>query len=84
LAPILLHAGYNALSLGGMAFAAQIPIPGYNVPGDHVALHVLIPALFTVAVGTWWVLRDARHAEIMIPIPPPEIEEEDDGAGWFG
>lgn len=84
LAPILLHAGYNALSLAGMAFSSQFPIPGYNVPGNHVSLVVLAPALLAAGIGTWLVVRDARQAEIMIPIPPPEEEEEDDEAGWFG
>jgi hypothetical protein len=36
-----------------MAAPLVIAVPGYNAPGTHTPLLVLLPAIVSVAVGAW-------------------------------
>jgi membrane protease YdiL (CAAX protease family) len=83
LAAILLHASYNGVSLAALELAEQIPVAGYNAPGDHTPLTVLLPAAVAVCIALAVVLRGAREAPVALPIPEPSEEEDDAGPGWL-
>lgn len=52
LAPILLQSALRAFGALAVLLHEHLPIPGFNVPGDHTPLGVLLPALACVATGT--------------------------------
>ncbi|MGH0036071.1 MAG: CPBP family intramembrane glutamic endopeptidase [Myxococcota bacterium] len=83
LAPILFHAGYNAVSVAGISLAEQLPIAGFNAPGDHTPLEIWLPCAVAAAFGVVPFWRGARDAP-----PEPalrEIEEPDSGPpDWMG
>jgi len=83
LAPILVHAAYNGVSLVALALTDAIPVAGYNAPGDHTPLPVLLPCAVAVAMALAVVIRAAREAPVALPIPPPGEEADDEGPGWF-
>ena len=57
LASALTHAGLNALGLLGVSFAVALPIAGFNAPGAHIPLGVLVPAAACVAAGLYASIR---------------------------
>jgi len=81
LAPILLSAGINAVGLIALAFDQELPIAGFNAPGSHTGFAVLAVSVTAVAFGLAPVLRGAREAPVVIPIPEPQEERE--GGGGF-
>jgi membrane protease YdiL (CAAX protease family) len=73
LAPILLHVGVNGVGLAAMAAKRVVAVPGYNSPGPHTPLLVLLPALVSVAVGIWLLSK-----EIVPEIPVVRVVDEGD------
>jgi membrane protease YdiL (CAAX protease family) len=71
LAPILLHIGVNGIGVAAMAAPLLIAIPGYNAPGEHTPLSVLLPAIVSVAVGAWLLSK-----EIVPAIPVVRVVDE--------
>jgi len=68
-ASILLHMGVNGLGVLGMALPDLVAIPGYNAPGAHTPLAVLIPGCLAVALGLWLLSRETPE-----PVPPlPDV-----------
>jgi membrane protease YdiL (CAAX protease family) len=83
LATILLHASYNGVSLAALGLAEKIPVAGYNAPGDHTPIAILLPAVVAVTAALAVVVRGAREAPVALPIPEPSEEEDDAGSGWL-
>src|SRR5208337_617504 len=69
LAPILLHIALNASGSLALAFATQVPIPGFNTSGTHTPLQFLLPAAASVALGIALLVRFGGRAR---PLPHPE------------
>ena len=57
LAPILLHIALNASGSLALAFATQVPIPGFNTSGTHTPVQFLLPAAASVAFGIALLVR---------------------------
>lgn len=74
LASIVLHVGVNGLGVLALAAPALIAIPGYNAPGDHTPLWLLLPSVASVVLGT---VLLARETPPPIPDPPPQVDEEE-------
>ena len=68
LSPILLHVGVNGMGIAAMALATAIAIPGYNAPGAHTPLAVLLPAIASVGLGVWWLGRETVPAIPVVPV----------------
>jgi membrane protease YdiL (CAAX protease family) len=72
-APILLHVGVNGIGVAAMAGPDVIAVPGYNAPGAHTPLAILLPSIVSVAAGLWWLSKE--------PVPPiptvPMLDESD-------
>ena len=73
LAPILLHVGVNGMGVAAMAAPRVVAVPGYNAPGAHTPLGVLLPALASVAIGIWLLSK-----EIVPEIPVARVVDEGD------
>lgn len=73
LAPILLHIGVNGLGVAAMAAPLVIAVPGYNAPGAHTPLSVLLPAIVSVAIGAWMLSNETVPA-----IPVVRVVDESD------
>ncbi len=73
LAPIVLHIGVNGLGVAAMAAPHIVSVPGYNAPGSHTPLSVLLPALASVAVGIWLLSK-----EVVPQIPVVRVVDEGD------
>jgi membrane protease YdiL (CAAX protease family) len=73
LAPILLHIGVNGMGVAAMAAPLVIAVPGYNAPGAHTPLSVLLPAIASVAVGAWLLSNETVPA-----IPVVRVGDESD------
>jgi membrane protease YdiL (CAAX protease family) len=71
LAAILLHLGVNGAGVLGLAGADRVAIPGYNAPGAHLPLPLLIASLAAVAVAIAWLLR-GRDLPRPDPDDPPD------------
>ncbi len=80
LASMLLHAGYNAVSLTSIALADRVPIPGFNAPGDHTPAWLLLVSSVLVTVALSAVVRAARAAPVALPLPAPEEEADESGS----
>jgi len=72
-APILLHVGVNGLAVASLALPGRIVIPGYNAPGDHTPLALLVPSVLAVVAGI--ALLSRERPSLPPPPPPPEPEE---------
>jgi hypothetical protein len=78
LGSIVLHVGVNGAGVAGLALAPSVAIPGYNAPGAHTPLVLLVSSLASVALGGWWLARETSR--------PPEPdgarpdEDRDEGA----
>jgi len=73
LASILLHIGVNGMGVAAMAAPLVITVPGYNAPGAHTPLLVLLPAIVSVAVGAWLLSN-----ETVPEIPVARVVDERD------
>lgn len=73
-APILLHVGVNGFGVLSLAMPALVAIPGYNAPGNHTPLALLVPSAIAVAAGVALLARERVEA----PPPPPPPEEDRD------
>ena len=73
LAPILLHIGVNGMGVAAMAAPLVIAVPGYNAPGTHTPLSVLLPAIVSVAIGAWMLSNETVPA-----IPVVRVVDESD------
>lgn len=73
LAPILLHIGVNGMGVAAMAAPQVVAVPGYNAPGAHTPLSVLLPAIASVALGAWLLSK-----EIVPEIPLVRVVDEGD------
>ena len=80
LAPILLSAGIGGLGLAAIATAEILPIEGFNAPGSHSPLRILLPSLFAVCWALAIVLRSAAET----PIAPAASDEPDGPAPFTG
>ena len=72
LASILLHIGTNGMGVVAMAAPALIAIPGYNAPGVHTPLVVLVPRL------SRWRSACGLSRETVPPIPVVPVLDESD------
>jgi hypothetical protein len=68
LAPMLLHIGVNGTGIAAMAATAVVAIPGYNAPGAHTPLVILVPALASVALGTWMLSKESAPGIPVVPV----------------
>ncbi len=82
LAAILVHASYNAVGLAGVMAAPWLPIAGYNAPGIHTPLWLVLPCTAVVVMGLVPLLRDAGQVEATPPLPEPVSESDESGSGW--
>jgi len=73
LAPILLHIGVNGMGVAAMAAPQVIAVPGYNAPGTHTSLGILLPSLLSVALGIWWLSKETVPEIPIVPV----VDEED-------
>jgi membrane protease YdiL (CAAX protease family) len=73
LASILLHIGVNGMAVAAMAAPLVIAVPGYNAPGAHTPLSVLLPAIVSVSIGAWLLSK-----EIVPEIPVVRVADEGD------
>jgi len=76
LAPILLHIGVNGMGVAAMAAPLVIAVPGYNAPGTHTPLSLLLPAIVSVTVGAWMLSNETVPA-----IPVVRRVDESDSYG---
>jgi membrane protease YdiL (CAAX protease family) len=67
LSSILLHMGVNGSSVAAMAASAVIAIPGYNAPGKHTPLAILLASVASVGLGVWWLGRETVPAIPLVP-----------------
>jgi sodium transport system permease protein len=67
LAPILLHVAVNGLGVVTLALPGKLAIAGYDVPGAHLPVALLVPSFAAVSVGAWLLSRE--HPEPAPPIP---------------
>jgi membrane protease YdiL (CAAX protease family) len=72
LAPILVHAGVNLSGTLALAYAASVPIAGYNAPGPYTPPGLLAASLLSVLAGAWLLKRAG---------PPPPIPDPPRGVG---
>lgn len=68
LAAIALHAGANLVGIGGLIFADRVAIAGFNAPGDHSPLWILVAAGGSCAVAVFG-LEQYRNAPERTPAP---------------
>jgi hypothetical protein len=73
LSSILLHIGVNGSGVAAIAAAAVIAIPGYNAPGAHTPLAILLASSASVGIGIWWLGRETVPA-----IPAVSVLDERD------
>jgi membrane protease YdiL (CAAX protease family) len=59
LAPIVLHASINAVQIAALFEAERFPVAGFNAPGAHTPLEILLPAALSVALGFFLLARSA-------------------------
>jgi membrane protease YdiL (CAAX protease family) len=71
---ILLSSGYSAIHLIADVGRESFPIPGFNAPGDHTPLWILLPSAALVWVGAKQLWTEALRQPMQIPIP----EQKDD------
>ena len=62
LAPILAQMAMALCGLVAMSRPEAIPIPGFNAPGDHTPLAILLPAALSVAAAVWLAARNLERA----------------------
>ncbi len=74
LASVVLHVGVNGLGVLALALPALLSIPGYNAPGSHTPLWLLLPSAACVLLGIFLL---ARETPPPIPDPPPQVDEEE-------
>ncbi len=81
LGAILLHAGYNAIGVAGMALRERVPIDGFNVPGTaHTPVEIWVPCALVAMLGLVPLWRLAREAPADPPLPEPERPDDE---GWL-
>lgn len=76
---IALQALVAAVGLTVASWEAAPRIPGFNAPGAHTPPEVLAPALLAVGAGAVMVVRAARRAPPLPPVPrdPPRDGDDD-------
>jgi hypothetical protein len=63
LAAMVAACALESLGIASVAvFGDAFPIPGYNAPGPHTPLAVLVPCAAAVALGVWLALRAGQSA----------------------
>jgi len=60
LAPIAAQMGMAAFGMFAMSDPDSLPIPGFNTPGDHTPLGILMPAAFCVAISVRLAVGELR------------------------
>ena len=83
LAAMALGGAIAAIHIAAAELRDYIAIPGFNAPGDHTPMSIVVPAAVAVLYGTWVLWRRAALADVNPPIPEPEEEEEEDGGFFF-
>jgi sodium transport system permease protein len=68
LAPILLHVGVNGMGVVAMAAPQVIAVPGYNAPGAHTPLVILLPSIAVVAIGAWMLSKETVPEIPVVPV----------------
>jgi len=76
LAPIVFAAAINALILAALGLEESFPIAGFNAPGSHTPLSILLPSTFAVCWALMAIVRRAAQAPVAIPIPRSSREPE--------
>jgi membrane protease YdiL (CAAX protease family) len=61
LASILLSMAFSGAGFAALSLKEQLPIPGFNGPGDHTPLAWLLPAAASVALGLWLLSSQPRR-----------------------
>jgi membrane protease YdiL (CAAX protease family) len=69
LAPIVFAAAVNAVVLTAIHLGESFPIPGFNAPGDHTPISVLLPCTLAVCWALATIARRASQALVALPIP---------------
>lgn len=75
LPPILLHVGVNGLGVLSLALPELIAIPGYNAPGAHTPLALLVPSVLAVALGIWLLSRETPEPPPPLPMTTPHLDD---------
>jgi membrane protease YdiL (CAAX protease family) len=86
LAPILLHMGWNAIVVGGMAAYDVMPIPGLTTPDTFTPWVLLLVSVASVGLAYTGVMRGLSEQPVVLEIeeePDPEEREDDEGGGFF-
>jgi len=71
LGPMLLFAGWSAISFVSTAYRGVADLPGLNVDGTHLPFTLTLGSLGIVAWATWTIAQEAqrRNAEIAANVP---------------
>jgi membrane protease YdiL (CAAX protease family) len=71
----LLHAAINGLGVVSLAMPAAIAIPGYDAPGAHTPLALLVPSLLAVSLGLWLLARERPEPVPPVPLASGHIDD---------
>jgi membrane protease YdiL (CAAX protease family) len=79
---ILLASAYSAIHLAADLGRESLPIAGFNAPGAHTSVTILIVSLSSVLLGVRQLWAEALERPTQLPIPqdvpkPPDQENDD-------
>jgi membrane protease YdiL (CAAX protease family) len=77
LAAMLVHAGFNAISLAAGYGVERFPIQGFNVPDSHTEITLLLPCVVMVGYAISQLRRELQTVEDEIPLPESGEGNED-------
>lgn len=83
LAAMALAGAFAAIHIAATEGSQAVGIAGFNAPGDHTPLSIVVPCGLVVLYGVRVLWRHAAVAEINPPIPPSTAHEEEDGGFFF-
>ena len=83
LAAVGLSGAIAAVYLAAAELSDGLAITGFNAPGEHISLALVVPSAVAVLYGVRVLLRFAAQAEIAPPVPAPMPREDDEDSGFF-
>ena len=84
LAAMGLAGAISGIHLAASQWSESFAIPGFNAPGAHTPLVIVVPCGLAVLYGVRVLVREAASAPISLPIPKEIAEpDEEDRGGFF-
>ncbi len=71
----LLHAAINGLGVVSLAMPSALAIPGYDAPGPHTPLALLVPSFLAVSLGLWLLARERPEPVPPVPLASGHIDD---------